>query len=578
MVVVLVKNYWKVVKTMLTPPKGNSERQRFSLGKRKLKGELSEELPQPKGHPITKDLDHNVNLLRTVFHVPESSDVVFREFSCYQPQLRVIAAYIEGLANGDKVVTSVFQPLMLLSPINKPRKKDPVRQLMESLIVCGQVEEKKTIEEAVECMISGDTILIIEGQERMISVETKGWEHRQVSEAVSERIVRGPQQGFVEVLRANTALLRSILQSPDLVIENIDLGVTSRNRCALIYIAGIANEKMVVEIRRRISSLPTSEILTSGSLEQLLENSRSLFPTVMSTERPDRTAHYLLDGCCAVMVAGDPFVLIAPVTVFSFLESPEDAYVRWPYGNLLRGIRYLGILIAIYLPGLYISIATYHPEMLPTPLLMAIAASREQIPIPLFAEVLLMYFGFELIREAGIRIPSPMGPTIGIVGALLVGEAAVSASLVSPIMVIVIAVTGVASFTTPNQELAMFTRVAMLLVIISGALFGLLGIVALTYIGLANGFATRSLGIPYFSPVAPKRANQPTIWLVAPWRQEHRPTYIRPQDLRRQPEIVRQWDQGKTSQLELESSVLKQWEKGGSIDGPRQAGNKKPKS
>lgn len=560
-----VPNPWKAVKAVFTPPKGRSERTSFSLGERPIHGKE----PEPPGssdkktagkeaHPLSKSLDQNIRLLKSIFHVPATSDVVLRDLVCGQPRVRVTVAYVEGLASSDKVFQSILQPLMLISSIRKPGNRNPVKQLKDALLPSGQVEEKATYEELVESMITGDSAVIVDGRNTALVVETKGWEHRTVGHAVTERIVRGPQQGLVEVLRVNTALIRSIVQTPDLVVENVDLGVTSKNRCALLYVDSIANSKAVAELRRRLNGIDTSDVLTSGILEQFIESHHSLLPTLMSTERPDRVARFLLQGACVVLVSGDPFALVAPVTFFTFIHSPEDIYIRWPYGNFLRAIRYLGFILVVYLPGLYVAIINYHPEMVPTSLIMAIAASREPIPFPLSVEVLIMYTGFELIREAGIRIPPPIGPTFGIVGALLIGEAAVAASLVSPILVIVVSITAVASFTLPNQELAMFTRVATLLFIIVGATLGLLGVVSLTYVMICHASSLKSLGVPFVGPMAPQRprsAYSPTV--VPAWKDRYRPASLRTKNPTRQGQESRLWDEGQLLKPSARASELK---------------------
>ncbi|MGI6620429.1 MAG: spore germination protein [Bacillota bacterium] len=533
---------WTKLASLLSPERGRSERDTFSLGERPAK-RARQPHRQSRGTPWSKELDLNVKRLKDIFHLPDSSDVVVREVCCANPNLRVVIAFIEGLASSDKVTTSVLQPLMLLSPIRKDTEDDPVAQIKDALLASTQVEVKGIVDDCVEAMVSGDTVVLIQGQDRALVVETKGWEHRTVQEAVTERIVRGPQQGFIEVLRANTGLLRSMIRSPDLVVENIEIGRRTRTQCAIVYMAGIVNDKLVAEVRRRITSIDMDAVLTSGSLEQLIETSHSLLPTIISTERPDKAAHFVLEGAIAILVAGDPFALVAPVTFSAFLHSPEDYYVRWPYGSVLRLIRVIALLIAVLLPGTYIAVTNYHQEMIPTVLLFSIAASRELVPIPLPLEVMLMYFGFELIREAGIRIPSPFGPTIGIVGALLIGEAAVSASLVSPIMVIIIAITGVASFTIPNPEVGMLIRVATALFIVVGSLLGLFGIVATIYVAFCRMASLTSLGVPFLAPTAPKqRADADVLALGPTWTIETRPRFLRPKDVRRQPDIARKWD------------------------------------
>ncbi len=584
------KNPWKRLISLISPPRGRSERLSFSLGKRPIHGE---DPPSGEQHPregtkIPRKLKDSTTLLKAVFHVPNASDVVFREITCAKPPMKVTIAYIEGLAASAKVESSVLQPLMLLSSVRSYKAKDHVLYLKDALLANGQVEEKQSVEELVEVMVGGDTIILFEGRDTALAVETKGWEHRTVDTAFSERIVKGPQQGFVEVLRTNTAMIRSMLQSPDLVIESFDLGVTSSNKCALMYMESIANDKLVEELRRRLKSIYVSDVLTSGELEQLIETRKTLIPTILSTERPDRVVRFLLQGSCAVLVGGDPFALMLPVNVLSFVHSPEDEYVRWPYGSVLRLLRYISLFLVLFLPGVYVAIVDYHAEMIPTQLLMAIAASREPIPFPINIEVMAMYFGFELIREAGIRIPSPIGPTIGIVGALLIGDAAVTANLVSPVMVIVIAITAVASFALPNQELAMFTRVGTLILIVAGSAAGLLGVVSVTYCLVCHLSSLTSLGVPFLVPMSP-------FWKVSfsgltqpaaqdkRWRQ----LFVRPKDKIRAPENPRLWDIGKTSARKLRSSVLDQERKNadtGAKGGSRQddvqtrPGNRKDKS
>ncbi|MGI6643774.1 MAG: spore germination protein [Bacillota bacterium] len=523
------------------------------MGQRPVPGQATERPSsekKSKGTPLSKKLETNLKTLKDIFHVPESSDVVFREFTCGRPPVKAFVAYIDNLSASRAVFEMVLQPLMLLSSIRNPNKGDPSEYLREALIPNGQVSTKKTIEATVESMVVGDSVVLVDGSDTALAVETKGWEHRTVGEAVSERVVRGPQHGFVEILRTNTALVRSILQTPNLVVENLDVGVRARTKCALLYLKGIVNPKIVQEVRRRVTSIDTAEVLSSGTLGQFIETRHSLFPTIMSTERPDRVAHFIMQGMCAVIVSGDPFALVMPATVLTFIHSPEDRYIRWPYGNLLRAIRYLALFLTVFFPGLYVAVVNYHPEMIPTTLITVIAGSRQNIPFPLSVELLLIYVGFELIREAGIRIPSAIGPTIGIVGALLIGEAAVSASIISPILVIVIAVTGVASFTLPNVEMAMFTRIATLIFILAGSVFGLLGIVSVTYILLSQTLSLSSFGVPYFAPLAPTQSSTHGLMVPEVSRDEKRPAYLKTLDDTRQGSPSRGWDFGKTLEPE----------------------------
>ncbi len=541
-----LKNPWKAALSLVTPPRGRSERKQFSLGDRPIHGQMPKEQDPGNRTPIPKKLSEASSLLEDIFHVPGNSDVVFRQITCAKPHLKLVVAYIEGMSDTDTVRACVLNPLMLLSNIRKIDTRDPVEYLQEALLLSGQVQVREHVEEIVESMVQGNSVILVDGHDKVLVVETKGWKHRSVDAAQSERVVQGPQQGFIEVLRVNTGLIRSVVRSSDLVVEDLDLGVTVPNKGALLYMASIANDKMVAEARRRLGSLEVAAIHSSGVLEELVENSRSIIPTTYLTERPDRVARFLLEGSCAVIVDGDPFVMIWPINFFAFLQSPEDQTIGWPHGNILRLIRYISFLIVVLLPGLYVAILNYHSEMLPTQLLMAIAASREPIPVPLWLEVFIMYAGFELIREAGVRVPSLIGPTIGIVGALLIGDAAVKANLTSPTVVILIAITAVASFTIPNQQTVMLIRGMTFVFIVAGSLAGLYGIVACTYLYVSHASSLTSLGVPLLAPLAPegpKSVSSP----FAPRSPIHRRApFLRPKDRFRASPHPKGWDYGKT--------------------------------
>lgn len=546
----------KFIKKLLLPSKGKPERKRFSMGDRPIPGKQPTEKSQrpEQKTKLSKKLIDNIKDLESAFHVPDSSDVVIRKFSCAEPRVNVAVAFIEGLADSDKIHNSVLSPLMFLSSLRKPEENKPADQIRKALIANAQVVIKSTLEEIIETMILGDTIVLIEGSDIALSVETKGWEHRTVTQPTTERTVKGPQTGFIEVLRVNTALIRSFIQSPDLVVESVNVGSRFKLPCAILYMANLTNPKIVQEFRRRLISIETDNILTSGQLEQMIETSHTLLPTIFTTERPDKVVSFLLEGACAVLTPNDPYALVAPATFFAFLHSPEDYYIRWPYGSILRLIRFVAFFLAIYLPGLFIGILNYHPEMIPSVLLISLAGTREPVPFPLPLEVLLMFLGFELIREAGIRIPSPLGPTIGIVGALLIGEAAVTANLASPIMVIVISVTAVASFTISNPDMGVFLRLATLLFIFIGTVMGLYGIVALTYVLISHLVSLNSFGVPFMSPWTPRRkSNVDAVLKGAVWNSEMPLLFLHPQRKRRQSNISRLWDIG-----ELEDTIERQ--------------------
>lgn len=500
--------------------------------------------------PIPNLIQHSlaVNrlILETLFSLPENKDLVIRDFRIGGRQIAdAMVVFIDGLVDKATINNDILEPLMLLSRLEPetsggglmPRVKD-------ALLPGNQVMEFNTWKEAAENILAGSTVLFVEGVSAILSVETKGWEHRIVGAATVESVVHGPHDAFTESFRANTGLVRSKLRSTALVTEIMQVGEVASTDIAVMYMKNIANPRAVREVKRRIQAIKADYLPDSGLLEQFIEDSPfSLVPKILSTERPDRVAYGLTEGQVAVFVGHSPFVLLLPAMIWSLLQSPEDAYLRFPFGAFLRVIRLLSMFTALLLPALYIAVANYHPEMIPTDLMLAIAASRERVPFPVVVEVLIMEFSIELIREAGIRIPTVIGPTIGIVGALILGQAAVAAGIISPLLIIVVAVTALGSFAMPNYNLSFSIRLLRFFFIILAATFGFFGI-TLGLMALLMHLATiRSLGVPILSPVAPRRASSPdSILRGQVFRMETRPGAYWPKRTRRQDPVTRPWD------------------------------------
>ncbi len=494
---------------------------------------------------IYSNLSKNLEKLKARFHIPPNIDVIIREFTIpLEPPIKGAIAFMEGLASRDTINSHVLMPLMLLSNLDeKGRNIDPVSIVMERLLPGNQVEVKDSFDDLMEGILTGTTMVLLDGYPSGLLVETKGWEHRTVSRPNVENVVRGPQEAFVEHIRVNTALVRKRLHCNTLVTEMFKLGRLSNVHCALLYIEGLTNPKLVAEVRRRIKGIDTDYISDTGTLEQFIEdNPASLLPGQLSTERPDRVAAALAEGHVAMLVDGDPFALIMPVTFWSLIHTAEDAYIRWPYGSLLRAIRILALFINLLLPSFYISIVNFHPEMIPTDLLLAIAASRESIPFPAIWEVVMMELAFDLIREAGIRIPSIIGPTLGIVGALILGQAAVAANIVSPLLVIIVALTGLGSFAIPNYGLTAAMRTLRFVFLFLSAFLGFYGLAIGVFLVVIHICGQKSVGVPIMSPVSPFRPPSGDVVYRQPvWKQEQRPVFMRPLARRRQPKITRPW-------------------------------------
>lgn len=346
-------------------------------------------------------------------------------------------------------------------------------------------------------------------------------------------MLRGPQEAFTETLRVNTALIRRRLRTDQLKLEEKTLGRYTQTQVAVVYLDGVANSNIIAELHRRLDNLKNVDsILDSSCIEQYIEDSPfSVFPQIQYTERPDKVAASLLEGRIALVVDGSPEVLLLPLMFVQLLQSPEDYYNRVVSGTFMRWIRYMGVLIATTFPSLYVAITAFHPEMLPLNFISQyFTGPRGQCPFPALVEALIMELAFELLREASIRLPGAIGNTIGIVGALVIGDAAVSAHLVAPQMVIVVAITAIGSFTVPSMEASYPIRLLRFPLMLLAATFGLYGVMFGWLIILMHLLHLRSFGFPYLEPLAPLKLNELRDVLVrAPrWQMMIRPQFREP--------------------------------------------------
>lgn len=499
---------------------------------------------------ISDRLSENLEYIKSVYTIPDNGDVILREFDIIirNRPIPAFIVFIDGMADRTVINSDILQPLMLLSNLDiKGEQKDIAEYVRSHLLPHNQIHQVREHRKVLDEVNFGGCGLYIDGMASAFAADVKGWEHRGVDRPNNEMVIRGPQEGFNESLRVNTALIRKRLKDERLVAENVELGRRSKTPSSLLFIKDIANESLVKEVRRRLKGIKADNVLDTGELEQYIEDSTFLpAPQVIATERPDRVASALADGRVAIVMNGSPFALIMPATHTDLFHSQEDAYIRFPNANLLRFIRFLGIFSSLLLPGIYLAITNFHHEMIPTDLLLAIEASREKVPFPSIVEILIMEVAFELIREAGIRIPGPIGPTLGIIGALILGQAAVAANIVSPILIIIVAVTGIGSFSLPNFSIAFSLRMLRFGYIVLGAMAGLLGITVGLYLHLVWLVAAKSFGVPFFAPFAPRTADvSPDQLTKLPiWRLERRPDFLNPKDNYRQRKISRSWMKG----------------------------------
>lgn len=358
-----------------------------------------------------------------------------------------------------------------------------------------------TLEDASNAMLSGAALVMVDGFDRAIKVSDKGYPGMGVSEADSEKVVRGSNEGFCDSVKANIALVRKRLRTPQMKALERKAGVRSNTNLCLLYMEGIAPESVLQEIDRRLENFEIDGVMDSGVIEQLSEKSwLSPFPQFQTTLRPDRAAMALLEGRVVLLCDNSPVALIMPTDYNSFIQTSDDYYNRFEIASFSRVIRYLASFFAMTLPGLYLAVTNFHTQILPTTLILSFAAARQGVPFPAVVEVILMEISFELLREAGVRLPGAMGNTIGIVGGLIIGQAAVEANIVSPVVVIIVAFTALCSFAIPNEEFATAFRLLKFFFILMSAWLGFFGFLAALLVVLVHLAHLKSFGIPYLMP------------------------------------------------------------------------------
>jgi len=345
--------------------------------------------------------------------------------------------------------------------------------------------------------------VFIDGCDKCIVVAARGFPNRGIQSAETEVVVQGPREAFSEVMRFNTALIRRRIRDNHLVVKQSKLGRRSLTDIAVVYMDDIVRPEVLAEVERRLEKIDIDGVLDSGSVEQFIEeNWLSPFPQVQLTERPDKAASSILEGRIAVIIDNSPFVIIVPVTLNTFFQASEDYYSRWQVMSVTRFLRFVGAAIAIALPGAYLAVALFHPSMIPLLMVSRLAEASQAVPFPAVVEFILLDAAFELLREAGIRLKSASGGTIGIVGGLIIGQAAVEAGLVSPIVVIIVAMTGIATFSIPSVSLVYGFRLVKYFVIFLSAFLGFFGLIIGLLVTLVHLAGMKSFGFPYLMPFA----------------------------------------------------------------------------
>ena len=513
----------------------------------KRKNEKNENSCRPDNTDnVAGELGVNLSIIKQRFDMPKNQDIIIREFKIGR-KIKAFMAYLEGMVDKNMLNLSVYPQLLSKELSDEIGEACPVDYLMENVLTVNKVDKAQKYTDIVLEMLSGASALFIEGCNECILLDTRGYSKRNIEQPVTETVVRGSQEGLTEDLRTNLTMIRRIIKNEKLVTEILTIGERNNSNCAIIYLEGIANPEVVEEVKKRINKISTDFVMGDGMIEQFIEdNPFMLFPQILTTERPDRAASFIMEGQVVIIGDGTPFALTVPVTFFRLLQTSEDTFARWPYGTFLRLIRMFGLFCATLLPGLYTAIALFHPEAIPTELLSNIATAKETVPFPTLLEVFIMEIAFELIREGGVRVPSVIGQTLGIVGALILGQAAVSAGLVSPTVVIIVSITALGNFAIPNYSLALAIRIERFFFIFIGAILGMYGISLMIFILAVTACSMKSFGVPFFAPVAPKTKTNPDVIVRYPiWMQKNRPDALNPPNRKRQGENVKNWSKKK---------------------------------
>jgi spore germination protein len=480
-----------------------------------------------KKTPLSPSLDANHQFLKQLFE--DCSDVVIREFQI-DAAVPALLVFVDGLVNSE-LLNQAMKSLMVLGD-----DETDIERILGTILPVSQTQISDNFGDLLQSVLSGDTCLIVENNTKAILMGMRGPEKRAVGEPDTETVVRGPKEGFVESLRTNTSLIRRKLKTPRLKIKSMTVGKESNTSLAIVYLDDLAMPSLVEEVVKRIQKIDIDGILESGYIEELIQDDAySPFPQMQYTERPDVVTSSLLAGRVAILIDGTPFALLVPFVFVQIMQASEDYYERYQVATLLRWLRYLFLFLSLTTPALYVAITTFHQDLLPTTLMLSVAAAREAIPFPAFVEALIMEITFEALREAGIRLPKAVGSAVSILGALVIGQAAVQAGIVSAPMVIVVSITGIASFTIPRFNGAIAIRMLRFPFLFGGALFGFYGIFICMMIMIGHLSNLRSFGVPYLSPMGPlSMGDLKDVVVRAPWWQmKDRPAFIPVQDTQR---------------------------------------------
>lgn len=469
-----------------------------------------------KAGQLSDDIEKNIKMVEEHFCHTEDlmeKELLFSEQKC-------VILYLDPLVKKELLQTSIIEPL-LEGGIDD----------IEHIVHAAEVKKATLITEVGKQLLDGFCVILLENDSEAYTASVGGIEGRSIEEPNNERNIKSSHDGFVEELSSNLQLLRKRMKSPYLKVKYFTIGNLTHTKVGMVYLENLVNKELVDEVERRLTSIEIDQLYSTGDLEELIEDHPfSPFPQNLATERPDRVVSYLAEGKITIIVDGSPRVLVVPITFFAFYQAPDDYNSRWLVGSFFRIIRIFSFIVAISLPAIYIAIVSFHSEVLPIGILYSIRTSLEYVPFPPFVEALAMQIILELLKEASIRLPSPIAQTIGIVGGLVIGTAIVDAHIVSNMMIVVIGFTAIASFVAPINEMGTSARLLGFPTMIAATLFGFFGIVFVLMLIFMHLSKLDSFGTPYFSPFAPfkKEELKDSLIRLPLWKLNTRPTDARP--------------------------------------------------
>ncbi len=487
---------------------------------------------------LTDNYAENLDGLKKVFE--ECSDIVFRELDLQMDKtVKGTLVYLDGMVDRVTLHNHILRSMMNIEKKDYPQELSAVHRMnrLKNLdLFVGEVKEEQDLYKIANGILSGEVIFLLEDCDHALIINGRGWQARGIQEPDTESVIRGPREGFVETLRFNTTLIRRKIKDPNLKLKMVQLGKKTNTDVAIMYLQGIAKDELIEEVEKRLKTVNIDGVFESGYIEEFIEdNPYSPFPQVVITERPDRVAGNLLEGRVAIVVDGTPMVCIVPGTFAQFYQSPEDYYERSMFGTAVRIVRILSFIAATTITSLYVALVAFHPYLIPSDIVLSIAETRIGVPFPTLLEALFMESVIELIREASIRLPGSIGQVIGIVGALVIGQAAVEAKLASPILIIIIAITAVSSYIVPQFSTSYSLRFMRFPMIIAAGTFGAFGIALVWGFLLIHLCTLESFGEPYLAGAAPFRFSdlKDTIFRAPLWLMKTRSSTPETEDVDR---------------------------------------------